>query len=81
LATVLEGYTTEEQRFVVRFLWAKVLSAMDINKELFPVCGGKHCQVKRFTTGSRNSLKDFRKAQMMPDRLVLLRYATEATVV
>jgi hypothetical protein len=29
--TVLEGYTTEEQRSVVRSLWTKVLNAKDIN--------------------------------------------------
>jgi hypothetical protein len=30
---------------------------------------GSVCRVKRFTTGSRNSLKDFRKSQMMPDQM------------
>jgi hypothetical protein len=33
--------TTEEQRFVVRFLWAKGLNVKDIHKEMFPVYGGK----------------------------------------
>jgi hypothetical protein len=43
MATVLEEYTTEELRSVVRFffLWAKGLNAKDIYKELFPVYGGK----------------------------------------
>jgi hypothetical protein len=41
MATVLEVCTTEEQRSVVRFLWAKGLNAKDIHKEMFPVCGGK----------------------------------------
>jgi hypothetical protein len=41
LATVLEGYTTEEQRPVVRVLWAKGLNAKDIHKEIFPVNDGK----------------------------------------
>jgi hypothetical protein len=36
MATVLEYFTTEEQRCVVRFLRAKVLSAKGIHKELFP---------------------------------------------
>jgi hypothetical protein len=37
MATVLEVYTTEEQRSVVRFfMWAKGLHAED-NKEMFPV--------------------------------------------
>jgi hypothetical protein len=29
---------------------------------------GSVCRVKRFTTGSRNSLKDVRKSLMMPDQ-------------
>jgi hypothetical protein len=32
MAIVLEGYTNEEQRSVVRFLWAKRLDAKDIHK-------------------------------------------------
>jgi hypothetical protein len=35
--------TTEEQHTLVRCLWAKGLSAKDIHKEMFPVCGGKVC--------------------------------------
>jgi hypothetical protein len=38
---VLEEYYTEELRSAVRFLWAKGLNAKDINKEIFPVYGGK----------------------------------------
>jgi hypothetical protein len=41
MATMLEGYATEEQRSVVRFLWLKGLSAKHIHKEMFPVYGGK----------------------------------------
>jgi hypothetical protein len=41
MATVLEEYTTEEQRSFVRFLWAKGLNAKYTNKEMFPVYGGK----------------------------------------
>jgi hypothetical protein len=41
MATVLDEYTTEGQRSVVRFLWAKGLNAKDIHKEMFPVYGGK----------------------------------------
>jgi hypothetical protein len=40
MATVLE-YTTEEQRSVVRFLWARGLNAKHVHKEMFPVYGGK----------------------------------------
>jgi hypothetical protein len=39
MATVLEKYTTKEQQAVVRFLWAKVLPAKNIRKEIFPVYG------------------------------------------
>jgi hypothetical protein len=38
---VFEEYATEDQRSVVRFLWAKGLDAKDIHKEMFPVYGGK----------------------------------------
>jgi hypothetical protein len=41
MATVLEDVTAKEQRSVVRFLWAKGLSAKDIHKEIFPVYDGK----------------------------------------
>jgi hypothetical protein len=41
MATVLEDCSNEEQRSVVRFLWAKELDAKDIHKEIFPVYGGK----------------------------------------
>jgi hypothetical protein len=57
MTTMLEEYTTEEQRSLVRFFWAKVLNAKDIHKEVFPVYGGSVCRVKRFKTGSRNSLQ------------------------
>jgi hypothetical protein len=41
MATVFEEYTTEEQRSVVRFYWAKGLNAKDIQKEMCPVYDGK----------------------------------------
>ena len=34
--------TTIEQRGAVRFLWAKVMAAKDIHKEMLPMYGG-HC--------------------------------------
>jgi thiamine kinase-like enzyme len=34
-------YATEEQRSVVRFLWAKALNAKGVRNEMFPVDGGK----------------------------------------
>jgi hypothetical protein len=58
MANVLEECTTKEQRSVVgSFLCAEVLNAKDIHKEMFPVYGAK-----RFTSGSRNSLKNVRKS-------------------
>jgi hypothetical protein len=41
MATVLEDCSTEEQRSVVFFLWAKGLNAKVTYKEMFPVYGGK----------------------------------------
>jgi hypothetical protein len=68
MATVLEECTNEEQCYVVRFVWAKGLNAKDIHKEMFRV--GSVCRVKRFTTGSRNSLKDVPKSQKMPNQVL-----------
>jgi hypothetical protein len=41
LATLLEEYDTDEQRSVVRFLWAKRLNTKDINNKMIPVYGEK----------------------------------------
>jgi hypothetical protein len=41
MATVLEGCTIEEQRSVVRFLWAKGLNTNDIHNKMFSVYGVK----------------------------------------
>jgi hypothetical protein len=38
-------------------------------KKCFLFMVGSVCRVKRFTTGSRNSVKDVRKSQMMPDKV------------
>jgi hypothetical protein len=38
---MLEEYTTEQQRSVVRFLWAKGLNVKDIHKEMSPFYDGK----------------------------------------
>jgi hypothetical protein len=37
VATVLEEYTAEEQRSVVRFWWANGLKVKHIHKKTFPV--------------------------------------------
>jgi hypothetical protein len=41
MATVLRDGTTEEQRSLVRFLWANGLNVKDIHTEIFLVYGGK----------------------------------------
>jgi hypothetical protein len=41
MVTVLEVSTTEVQRFLCGFLWAKGLNAKDIHKDNFPVYDGK----------------------------------------
>jgi hypothetical protein len=68
LATVLEEYTTEEQRYVVRLFWAKGLKVKDIHKQMFPFHGGKclsreavHNQVEKFSQG--------RSKVQMPEKL------------
>jgi hypothetical protein len=73
MATVFEVYTIEEDCSVVGSLWAKGLNVKDIHKEIFPVYGRSVSRFKRFTTGSRNSLKKVRKSQTTPDYLALLR--------
>jgi hypothetical protein len=55
MATVPEGTLTKS-----RVLWAKGGNAKDSHKEMFPLYGRGICRVKRFTTGSRDSLKDVR---------------------
>jgi hypothetical protein len=59
MATAFELCATDEKRSVMRRMFIKICF-------LFMV--GNVCRVKRFTTGSRNSLKDVRKSQMMKRR-------------
>jgi transposase len=80
MATVLEGYTTEEQRSVAHFLWAEGLTAKDIHKEMFPVYGGKclsckavHNWVKKLCHGRSKAADD-----AQPSHPVEI--ATQATV-
>jgi hypothetical protein len=40
MATMPGKCNTEEQRSVLRFLWAKGLSTEEIHEEMFPVYGG-----------------------------------------
>jgi hypothetical protein len=76
MAILLERYSTEEQRFVMRFsLWSKRLHAKDIHKEMFPVkCKNSlsrkpvHSWVEKFSQGRTKVADDAR-----PGRLVILR--------
>jgi hypothetical protein len=70
MTTVLEGYNTEERRSIVHFFCGQKdsIQRMFIEKcRLFTV--GSVSRVKRFTSGSRNSLKDSRKSQMIADHV------------
>jgi hypothetical protein len=59
MATVHEGYATEEQRSVVRFFF--VGKRLFINK-CFLFTAGSVFRIKRFIIRSRNSLMDVRKS-------------------
>jgi hypothetical protein len=69
MATLLQGCTTEEQRSVVRLFVGKISLQRIFIKKRFLFTAGRVSRVKRFTTGSRNFLKDVRKSQMMPDQV------------
>jgi hypothetical protein len=61
MVTVLEEYTTEEQRSVVRFSWAIALNTKDIHKEIFPIYDGKcllRKAVEKFSQGSSKLADD-----------------------
>jgi hypothetical protein len=67
MANALEECNTEEQRSVVRILWAKGLNAKDIKRKMFPVYGGKclsltavHNWVEKFTQGRSKVADDDR---------------------
>jgi hypothetical protein len=85
MATVLEEYTTEEQRSVVCFLRAKGLSANYNHKEIFPVYGGKcfslkavHNRVEKFSQGRSKVADDARPsaevAETAEERLLCCRF-------
>lgn len=70
MATVLEDCTVEEQRAVVRFFWAKGLSAKDIHKEMSPVYGEKclsrkavYNWVEKFSQGRSKVVDDRRSGR------------------
>jgi hypothetical protein len=69
MATVLELCTTEEQSSVVRFCGPMDSMQRIFIKKFFLFSVGSVRRIKLFTTGARNSVKDFRKSQMVPDNL------------
>jgi hypothetical protein len=73
MTTMLEECTIEEERSVVRFCGQKDSMRRIFIKKSFVVMVGSVYRVKRFTTRSRNYLKDVRKSQVMPDQVALLR--------
>jgi hypothetical protein len=70
MATTFDKYTTEEQRSFLRLFCGQKDSLQRIFiQKCFLFTVGSVCRVMRFITGSRNSLKDVRKSQMMPDQV------------
>jgi hypothetical protein len=68
MATVIEEYTTEEQRCCALFGQKDSMQRIFIN-QFFLFTVGSVCCLKWFLAGSRNSLKAVRKSKMMPDQL------------
>jgi hypothetical protein len=69
MAIVLKYCITEEQDSVALSCGQKdSMQRIFINKDFLFKVGGVH-RAKRFTTGSRNSLKGVRKSRMMPDQV------------
>jgi hypothetical protein len=54
--------------FSCAFLWAKGLNAKDIHKKSLLFRVGSVCRVRKFTTESRNSIKDVRKPEIRKRR-------------
>jgi hypothetical protein len=78
MATVLDVCTTEEQRSVVRFLWAKGPNTNNIHKEMFPVYGRKclsrkavHNWVKKFSHGRSKVADDARRDAEVDETTVI----------
>jgi hypothetical protein len=51
MTTVLVGCTTEEQSFIVFFLWARGFNEKHIHKKYVLFTTGSVCRVKRLRTG------------------------------
>jgi transposase len=79
MKTVHEEYNTEEQRSVVRFLWARGLSAKDIHKEIFPVYGGQclsckafHSWVEKFSQRRSKATDDARQGVKVSETAIVI---------
>jgi hypothetical protein len=65
MGTVLEEYTSEGQRSLLRVSWAKGISANDIHKEIFPVYGEKCFSRKALLNWAEKFSQGRRKQQVM----------------
>jgi hypothetical protein len=54
------------QRLITLIKIATLLEEYSTKERIFQFTMGNICRIKRFTTGSRNSLKDVLKSHMMP---------------
>jgi hypothetical protein len=83
MATVLEGYTTDEQDSIARFFCGQKDSAKDIHKEIFPVYGGKclsrkavHNWVEIFSQGRSKVADDAPSGRDNSPKTSMLRVST-----
>jgi hypothetical protein len=67
MATVLESVLPKSSVLLCAFFVGKRTNQRIFIKKYFLFTMGSVFRVKLFTTGSRNSLKDLRKSQMMAD--------------
>jgi hypothetical protein len=73
METVLESILPKSRILLCFFSGHKDSMQRIFLKKCFLFTVGSVSRLKRFTTESRNSLKDLRKPQMMPDQVALLR--------
>jgi hypothetical protein len=73
MATMLEEYITKEQRSFVQFSGQKGSMQMIFIEKCFLFMVRRVYPVKRFITGSKNSLKAVQNLQMMPNQVTLSR--------
>jgi hypothetical protein len=68
MAIAFEEYTPKSNVLLGVFVGKKTQYKGYSQKKYFLFAVGSVCRLERFTTGSRNSLKDFRKSQMRKRR-------------